>query len=177
MKGRIEFHLRLVKALTNDIPKRIANDAERFFKDSFKRQAWEGKPWRPRKKRDRRKGKKPGRRILVDTGNLMQSIRVVRADHNNITLTAGNAHVPYAQVHNEGAWVRGQVTRRAFVKMEHMRRTRSGKRVPVRTHQVRRHQARLNMHMPKRQFMGASPTLERIMRETITKSLRRAVGK
>lgn len=178
MKSYITFHDRMLKALTTDIPVRITNDAERFFKDSFKRQGWLGahgfRPWRP-VKNPNGKGRKGGRRILKGTGNLMQSIRTVQADWNRIELTAGNAHVPYAKIHNEGGWIRGQVTRRAHIQGEHVRRTKRGKRVTVREHTVRRHQAKLNMHMPRRQFMGSdSPALEQIMRNTIIESLRRA---
>ena len=157
---------RLGKTLVSIVPKRIAADAERHFKDSFRNQGFTDKSlvkWRRTKK-----GK--AGRILKKTGNLSNSIRIERADATAIRIVAGGQHVPYAKAHNEGLMLQRQVTRRAHWRAAHKRRTKRGA-VNVPDSFVRRHQARLNLRLVKRQFMGRSAVLEQTMRRTILRSI------
>lgn len=157
---------RLMRLLREIVPKRIAGDAERHYKESFRNQGFTDQSlvkWRPTKKG------KPGR-ILKASGALMNSVRVERADINGIRVTAGGQHVPYAKLHNEGGTIQRQVTRRAHIRRAHKRRTRRGTRdVPPAF--VRRHQSRMNVHMPKRQFIGPSAQLRTKMKTTILRSV------
>lgn len=165
---------RLAKALVSTAPKRIAANAERHFKDSFRNQGFTDRAlvkWRPlRKPRTNSKGKKLQGRILKGRGLLANSIRVARADWNGIQVVAGGPHVPYAKLHNEGGWIRRQVTRRAHTRRAHPANTRRGRVLRNEAH-VRRHQARMNVYIPKRQFMGDSHQLRQTMRQTILKTI------
>ena len=157
------------KALVSTVPKRIAADAERHFKQSFRDQGFTNSSlvkWAPTKKG------KPGR-VLKKSGLLFNSIRIVRAEWNGIQLTAGGPHVPYAQIHNEGGTINRQVTRREHFRKGGPVRTRRGT-VQRKGGLVKRHQARMNVHIRKRQFMGRSVVLENTMRLTIINTIKAA---
>jgi len=78
----------------------IGNEAKNFFVASFRKQGFDDKnvqPWKPRKK----EGKRKGRAILVDSGDLRRSI--VREPVNKTQLSVKiSTDLPYAKVHNEG---------------------------------------------------------------------------
>lgn len=78
----------------------IGNEAKNFFVASFRKQGFDDRnvqPWKPRKK----EGKRKGRAILVDSGDLRRSI--VREPVNKTQLSVKiSTDLPYAKVHNEG---------------------------------------------------------------------------
>lgn len=173
VKGNSQVAQRLRKALTTTIPKRIAADAQRHYMDSFRHQGFTDRAlvkWRPVKKPRTSRGKVVGGRVLKGRGLLANSIRVARADWNGIQVVAGGPHVPYARIHNEGGWIRRQVTRRAHTRRAHPARTKSGV-IMRKEANVRRHQARMNLYMPKRQYMGDSTVLRNTMRQTIQRTI------
>ncbi len=170
---------KLKAALMNTAPKRIAADAQRHFMESFRNQGFTDSglvKWRPLRKPRTAKDKVLQGRILKGKGLLANSIRVVKADWNGIVVSAGGSHVPYARIHNEGGWIRRQVTRRAHTRRAHPAKSK-GKQVMRKEANVRRHQARMNLYMPKRQFMGDSHVLRRKMRETILKTITESLVK
>ncbi|MCD8177296.1 MAG: phage virion morphogenesis protein [Tannerellaceae bacterium] len=71
-----------------------------YFKDSFRRKGFDGKKWEPAKvdqSGKRRKGS-----LMVQSAALMNSIRAASVSEEEITWSAGNEKVAYAEVHNEG---------------------------------------------------------------------------
>lgn len=165
---------KLGKALQRTIPRRIGQDAENHFRASFKNGGFTDRAlvkWRPRKQppTDKR-GKAKAHTVLYQYGLLRGSVRLLRADWNNIQVVAGGPHVPYARIHNEGGIINRQATRRAHQRRAHERSTPRG-RQRVAEHSVRRHQVRMNTYIPKRQFMGRSHVLEMTMRRTILTSI------
>ena len=84
--------------------------------------------------------------LMVRSGALLNSIRISQVTPNKVVISAGNSKVPYARVHNEG--FTGSVV------------------VPA-------HDRRM-MRIPQRQFLGACPELERILKreaEALFKSI------
>lgn len=153
-------------------PKRIGADAERHYKESFRKQGFTDstfRMWPPLKDPKAKKG-----RILKRSGLLMNSIRVAQADWRGVQVVAGGPHVPYAQIHNEGGTIHRQVTRRAHPRKGGPVKTRRGTVIRKATY-VRRHQAMMNTHLRKRQFMGPSRALETKMRATILRTIAEAV--
>jgi phage gpG-like protein len=137
---------KLGKALQRSIPRRIGQDAENHFRASFKNGGFTNRTlvkWRPRKQQpiDRR-GKVKAHTVLFQHGLLRGSVRLVQADSNNIQVVAGGPHVPYARIHNEGGWIRRQVTRRAHSRRAHPARMRD-RRVLVQATHVRRNRTEL----------------------------------
>lgn len=171
-----------VAQLKKTLPTLLANQAQTFFVDSWKKQGWDdGTVDRWPKRQDTGK-KSQGRAILVKSGKLRravgQSIRLKSFEKIQLVVA-----LPYAAVHNDGynGMVRSH-TRARFSKSttsqfiglrqnkkgqlkEHHRRTtiyiQTGE-VNVKAH---------TMNMPKRQFMGDSATLRRKQKELIEQNI------
>lgn len=147
-------------------PRILGNDAVNFFLDRFKEQSWLGatrEPWAQRSTNTWKKKNRTGRSILVDTGRMRRATKIVNATTDTITI--GN-DVPYARAHNEG--FKGQVTQRvsAFT-----RKGRNGQRVSVKAHT-----RTVNQNIPKRQFMGYSPVLDKQLRERLQAELMKGIN-
>lgn len=87
-----------LKQLKNTLPILVANEAKNFFQASFRNQGFTDtglQKWQRRKSIRNDKG----RAILVDTGDLRNSIRVRIATFNKIVITSD---LPYSAVHNYG---------------------------------------------------------------------------
>lgn len=80
--------------LRRDCAKIIAETATEYFKGRFREKAYDGHPWR--------RTKKATGSTLVESGNLMNSIRPSQITEDLVEISAGNEHVPYARRHNEG---------------------------------------------------------------------------
>lgn len=74
----------------------VGNEAKNFFQDNFKRQGFKDEKVNKWKKR---KNKDSGRAILVKTGALRRSIRVLSRGRNFLVVGSTKK---YAAVHNEG---------------------------------------------------------------------------
>jgi phage gpG-like protein len=150
--------------LHDDLPTLAGAQAVDFFKKSFVRQGWvynsKLERWKPRKKRDE------SRAVLIKTGRLSRSIRVVKKTRTSVTI---GSNVPYAQTHNEGLLVRGTATVRAHTRrryeVDEVSAPRASKARYVRRQtgevQVRAHSRQINTPYPRRQFMGESPDVIR----------------
>lgn len=143
---RVMRNMDKVKA---ELPPIVANDAQRFFVDSFNKQGFnEGEqPWKEVKRRTEGtpeykypKNKGLGRRtkaILSGTGRLKRAVNssIKEASFDRIRLAVSD--VPYAEIHNSGGT--------------------AGKGAQI----------------PKRQYMGDSP----LLREKLRKKIKTVVDK
>lgn len=158
-------------------PGMLGNDAVNFFLDSFHRQAWIGnsvEPWRQRRGNSKRN---KGRAILVQSGRLRRSIRITGISGGIVTI---GTDVPYAKAHNEG--FRGIVNVKAHKRNQYKKeklgtgkftktgkeRTKTVQRIAA-TGDVIAHTRKVNM--PRRQFMGQSPYLTKILQRRLTSEL------
>lgn len=114
----------------------IAETAREYFTGRFDDKAYDGRPWR--------RTKKSTGSTLVESGNLMNSIRPSEISEKQVVISAGNEHVPYARVHNEGGI--------QYVKPHHRTIHRKGKAI---RQQVRGY----GYHAWRRQFMGDAKEL------------------
>lgn len=117
----------------------VAETATEYFKGRFRDKEFDGNPWAPAKA-PRRSGS-----LLIDSGNLLNSIRPAYTGRDKVVISAGNDKVDYAGVHNEG--YTGPV-----VVSSHVRRTRKYGDVNVKEHTRQ-------ANIPQRQFMGESDEL------------------
>lgn len=88
------------KAMKRSLPIVVANAAKNHYVDSFKKGGFTDEnldPWEKRKAKDKRGGK---RAILVKTGALRRSIRIVSATFSRIEV--GSTGTKYAKRHNQG---------------------------------------------------------------------------
>jgi phage virion morphogenesis protein len=81
------------------LPRKVGNLAVVRFQGNFKRQGFGEQPWQPRKPPGRKLRRSDRRAILVKSGRLRRSIRVVRTGSNSVVI---GSDVEYAAVHNEG---------------------------------------------------------------------------
>lgn len=122
----------------------VADTATEYFKESFSVKGFDGNPWAPAKH------PKATGSLLINSGNLLDSIRPALVSPERVVISAGNDKVTYAAVHNEG--YRGPVPVRAHQRT--IRRTNT-------TYDVRAHTRIANI--VQRRFMGDSAELnERI---------------
>ena len=154
---------RLQKAL-GELPLVVGNEAVNWVKQNFRRQGYPDRsltPWKPRKANSRRNA---GRGILIGTGRLSRSTRIISTARLQVNI---GTDVPYAKAHNEG------VDKVVTVKSHSRKKTgniriSSGRTGEFKTKKgivgstiVKAHQR--SMHLPKRQFIGNSQILQNIL--------------
>lgn len=157
----------------NRLPTQIATIAVNFSKERFVRQNWFDtveEPWKPRRQR-RKGGRKRSQTLLVDSGRLKRSIRKIYAGKDTIII---GTDVPYAEIHNSGGLIRGNAFIRTHTRRAHLRK-RAGRKEHVHAHAVQAHSRKVNMRMPKRQFIGDSAELRKRITEFITRSFNDAI--
>ena len=131
-------------------PDIVAEAAVEYYKDAFRKKAFDGEMWVAGKPKKRGS-------LLVDTGNLMNSIQAAEVNRDKVVIQAGNEMVRYAKVHNEG--FTGEVT---VIKGGKHKKVVKGGDIFTR-----------HMNIPKRQFMGESRELAEIIKTQIDAELDR----
>ncbi|CAN5308636.1 hypothetical protein BH09BAC1_BH09BAC1_14220 [soil metagenome] len=152
-------------AFIRKLPELIGREAVNFFKDRFRFGNWiDESPvkWPARKVED--KGAKRG--LLVKTGKLRNSIRVIETGANYVVI---GSDMPYAKAHNEGlnapvniaAHTRknNQKVKATFSSLKTKKKSSRTINVTVGKVSVKAHVR--NMKIPQRQFMGMSAFLIR----------------
>lgn len=138
-----EFNAHLIEIrdeILEAAPDIIAATATEYYRDSFRRKDFDGKPWQSPKTAKLRGS------LLVDSGALANSIRPAVISPQKVVISAGNDHVLYAEIHNEGFHGLANIP-------EHQRKTQSSGITTVKAHQRA-------MDMPQRQFLGQSEEME-----------------
>jgi hypothetical protein len=154
----------------------VGQEAVNFFRSSFRNQGFTRNtlvPWRRTSTKKNTFGKR-SQGILIGSGRMMRSIYVA---YRSLSKTTVAVPVPYAQVHNEG--FKGTVsvrahTRRVLAKTKvdngftknGRRRTKTVTSLKSKG-SVRAHTRRMNM--PRRQFAGESPALDKIHENELNK--------
>lgn len=171
---------RRFRSLIVRLPAIAGNEALNFFLDNFRRQAFPGNTmqvWPSRKNPNKwGKVKRPGRALLIDSGRLRRSIRVIKSSNDAVVI---GTDVKYAKAQNEG--FKGTVVqnvgahqRNVFGKVKGS--TGRSKRGVVGTVGVNAHTRTIKQNIPARRFMGPSPyltqKLKRIIELEISKALR-----
>lgn len=155
------------KALSK-LPAKMANVAERHFKDSFRKKGFT----------DRGFHRWPGRQhegrgsLMIESGALKRSVRKHRITRNMFEIIAGDNKVNYAETHNEGLTVHPTVTPQmrkfAFAKYKETGDSKwKGIALTKKSH--------LTIKMPKRKFMGKSHVLDANTNKLIIKELNKVL--
>ena len=110
------------------VPTIVSDTAVEFFKERFNTQEWDGVPWEQLNPKYAAKKTRGKGRILPRPGNLQASIRPTQVNANRVVISAGNAKVPYARIHNDGLRVRGVQNVRGYTNTNFMGK---GKRVQI----------------------------------------------
>ncbi|TNE29190.1 MAG: hypothetical protein EP346_06930 [Bacteroidetes bacterium] len=137
-----------LKATLKRTPRLVGQESVRFFRRSFDRQGFVDsglKRWPARLKSE-----DAGRSILVKSGRLRDSIRVISATSRRVQV---GTDVPYAAAHNEGGV--------QYVK-PHTRVSKNGNRYQVKGYSYK---------LRQRRFIGQSKALDRHLTTTIKREL------
>jgi phage gpG-like protein len=158
------------------VPILVGNEAVNFTLDNFRLQGFMGatfQSWRPRKV-SWKKDKRTGRNLLIDSGRLRRSIRIVSLTTDYVSI---GTDVKYAKAHNEGVnalgviqTVKGFKRNRTYideVSAPGARKARYETTI-IGQMQVKSHTRRIVMRIPKRQFMGDSPYLQQRLRRVVS---------
>lgn len=145
-----QIQQKLIETLRN-LPPIMAEEAINFSLNSFDQQAWSGNSqevWEKRKNPTKwGKTDDSGRALLIKTGQLRRSVRVIRIDNTKgiAYIGAGGPDTPYAKAHNFG--FKGKVDQKvnAFT-----RKMKDGKTVDVKAHD-----RTINQNIPMRKFIGS----------------------
>ena len=173
------------KFINRELPVIIGREAVNFFKDRFRYGNWIDagvKMWQKRSDFDL-SNVKGNRALLVQTGKLRNSIRVVEQGSNYVVI---GSDMPYAQVHNEG--FKGTVSvsaHRRKDKFNNKFKAKAGKEGKKSTkisweikasgvQFVQTHTRQMNM--PQRQFMGASEFLFKRINMIVQQRLKEIFG-
>ena len=181
-----------------DLPQQIGTLAVNFSKQRFVEQNWHDttpEPWTPRRHLRRGGKRRQNGAILVDSGRLKRSIRIVAVTPTSVTI---GTDVPYAQIHNDG--FEGEVNVKAHPyhvkertekvkrhkrdqKIKYKDGTEKVKKVTVKAHKrhVKAHTRNIkahtrNMKMPRRRFLGSSAELEKQIMELIMSEINAAIS-
>lgn len=129
----------LPEEIMEDAADIVAETATAYYKGTFRTKEFDGNPW-VQPKVPKRTGS-----LLIDSGELVNSIRPAIVTPQRVVVSAGNSKVDYAQVHNEG--FKGTVTVPA-----HVRKTKKWGDVKVKEHNRQ-------VNIPQREFAGDSNEL------------------
>ena len=167
-----------------DLPEQIGMLAVNFSKQRFVEQNWHDtspEAWEPRRRLRRGGKRRQNGAILVDSGRLKRSIRVISVTPTSVTI---GTDVPYAQIHNDG--FNGSQSVRAHkenVKAHRRKQKVKGKngKWKTKTVTVKAHTRKIgahtrNMKMPRRRFLGESAELERQIADFITSEIQSALS-
>ena len=140
------------------VPNIIAETANEHYRGSFTRKSWDNSPWAQTKKPN-----KKGTLMVRTPGGLASTIRPSTVSPSRVTISAGSSKVSYARVHNEGGLVTRAARSETFVRNRNSKRGKVGqfKRGTTRGQGFTFKAYRYNM--PKRQFMGHSAIVNRLI--------------
>jgi phage gpG-like protein len=156
---------KLQKAV-NKLPTILVNEAVNWTKENFSRQGFPGQSfnsWPPRASNAIRN---KGRALLVNTGRLKRSIRIISTGPLQAKF---GTDVPYAAAHNNG--FKGTVNVKAHQrnKIGNIRVSTGKTGQPFKNKKtitgvsnIKAHQRHMNL--PRRRFIGYSPVLQSILR-------------
>jgi phage gpG-like protein len=165
----------VIKRILRDIQVELSDE----FDKNFERQAYFSKAWARRSSPLR-----PGRGILVDTGKLRRSVKS-RVSGSSIVF---ESDLEYASIHNEGGEIKVTAKMKKYFWHKYCESTgafgrkkdgtvRKDKRtVQLGTEaEFWKHMAMMKVgktiKIPKRQFLGVSPEVEKAVREIIEENI------
>lgn len=158
------------------LPKKAATIAVNFSKDRFRQQNWIGnrtEPWKKRKFDDKNSRR---RAILVKSGKLKRDVQKIYVSNDKAIIGTSTITIDYAKLHNEGGMVNAVANVPSHKRKTHSR-VREGRKEKVKGTVVKQHQRRVKFRMPKRQFLGASPVMDKQIERMITAELLKAIRK
>ncbi|WP_164126098.1 phage virion morphogenesis protein [Sphingobacterium luzhongxinii] len=156
--------LQKVEAVNQRLPDIIGTEVINSTLDNFKDESFFGQKW------PARKDKKNTRKLLIKTGTLQRSPRIVRSQPGLVTV---GSDVPYAAVHNNGEEINRAARSETFIRNRY-KTGKKGKmfggmgafRNGTTLGQGQTYKA-YSYSMPMRKFLGSHPKLKAKLEQTI----------
>lgn len=142
---------KIADKLKTDLVRYASRAGVNFFQDSFYDQGFTDEVWEPWV--ERKDDVDPGRKILIKSAALMNSIQVFTANEEMIEIGSQEAH---AEIHNNGGTVRIPITERSRKYFWFMYK-RTGRGMWKGLALTKKEEITVNI--PQRQFIGESATL------------------
>ena len=145
------------------LPTVVGNEALKFTQERFIQQDWLDNGSQPWQERSAKNKKNQGRKILVKTGRLFRSPRIIETGTNRVVI--GVTDVPYAAIHNYGGEIHQAARSETFARDRITRGKNKGKFKKMKVSAFRAGSSKgfsfkeRTIRMPKRQFIGNSPEL------------------
>ena len=182
-KNKIPEFTVIAKEVREDAARFAANEAQKFFKNSFLRGGFTDAAFRPWKSRKSTLG---GKKILYHSGALMQSIRPTEISVNRVVITSDTA---YSEIHNSGgivtvtAQMKKWWWRQYYILSGKVKKTKHGKASKSAANRKTNAKAQYCKNMalmktgskikiPKRQFMGDSATMKKKFDQWLRKHIK-----
>lgn len=150
--------LHRVEAVNQRLPDIVGTEVINSTLDNFKTESFFGDKW------PKRKDKKNTRKLLINTGTLQRSPRIVRSQPGLVVV---GSDVPYAAVHNNG----GEINRNARSETFIRNRYKTGKKKGAFKRGTTLGQGftfkASTYNMPMRKFLGSHPKLKTHLEQVI----------
>lgn len=142
--------LKMAETLKKDVVKHASVAGVNFFQDSFQNQGFTDQVFEawPKRKNDF----DPGRKILVNSSFLLNSIQVFNANQQRITFGSDAEH---AEIHNNGGTIKITITKKARKYFWYMF---MATKQPMWKAMALTKKTSITITIPKRQFIGESKT-------------------
>lgn len=153
-----------MQTVQQKLPTVIGTEVVNSALDNFKSESYFGEKWQPRKDR------KNKRKLLVRTGQLLRSPRIVRSSPGMVVV---GSDVPYSAIHNNGGATNRAARSETFVRNRYKtgakgrmfggmgafkKGTTAGRGQTYKSYVI---------NMPRRQFLGAHPHLQKRLKNII----------
>lgn len=165
----INFQTRVNTAIS-ELPPIVGNVVINNVLDNFKNQSFDGQPWDRRKYKSKRGA--GNQKILIQSGALRRSIRIIRTTASSITV---GSDLPYASVHNDGLQINRKARSETFIRSRYKKGKRKGKFAKGTTSGQGLTFKAYSYKMTRRQFLGRNATLNAAINKTVKKHILNAL--
>lgn len=149
---------RRVNYVKEALPEIVGTEVVNSALDNFKTESYFGEKWKERK------DKKNKKKLLVNTGTLQRSPRVILSSPGMVTV---GSDVPYAEVHNDGGMISRASRSETFIRNRYKNGSKKGRFKKGTTDGQGQTYKAYSYSMHMRKFLGPHPKLKAHLQETI----------
>lgn len=177
-KAKIEKLFANLRKQVSTLPKVVGNSTVNFALDNFRKEGFQGETFQPWQKRKKKAKGAAQRKILIQSGRLRRSVRITSVTPHSVWV---GSDVPYARIHNEGGTINRAARSETFVRNRYKRGKKAkafgGKGLYKKGTTAGRGQTykAYSIQMPRRQFLGDSPVLRRMIHADAVAHLKKAL--
>lgn len=162
-----------IESVQQRLAEPIANEVINATLDNFEKQSYEGKAWKKRQSK-----KDQSRQLLVKSGRLRRSFRMLASSPNSVTV---GSDVPYAATHNYGETINhpgrtGPLAFKTYSRGKHKGKTLFARNDARATFARISTSGPYDIRMPRRQFLGITKNLTSKIKDVIKQEFKQEFG-